>query len=408
MNHNPFARPASGTLPGRLIGWALVALLLGGCVSQTVKRVDTTPARQATEAIPEALLLDVGIQLFDPNVPEEWRDRERDGILPEVRRAEARFMPFILKDTLESTGNWGAVRVVPRETLAVDLTVNSRILESNGETLRLEVEVSDASGRRWFKREYSYQASRYAYDEAAPAGLDPFQMVYNEIANDMLAYRERMSAAEIAQVREIGRMRFAREFAPEAFDGYLQENRGRYELLRLPAENDPMMTRIARVREREHLFIDTLDAHYAHFNGQMDTPYTEYRRHTYREAVALREMRESARNRTIMGALAVAGGIYAASQSDSSYGRAAGHLGILGGAYMIRDGLGRRQEAELHALTLNELANSLEQEITPSVIELDDRTITLTGTVDGQYDQWREILHELYQSDVGLPVLSDG
>lgn len=408
MNHNPFARPASGTLPGRLIGWALVALLLGGCVSQTVKRVDTTPARQATEAIPEALLLDVGIQLFDPNVPEEWRDRERDGILPEVRRAEARFMPFILKDTLESTGNWGAVRVVPRETLAVDLTVNSRILESNGETLRLEVEVSDASGRRWFKREYGYQASRYAYDEAAPAGLDPFQMVYNEIANDMLAYRERMSAAEIAQVREIGRMRFAREFAPEAFDGYLQENRGRYELLRLPAENDPMMTRIARVREREHLFIDTLDAHYAHFNDQMDTPYTEYRRHTYREAVALREMRESARNRTIMGALAVAGGIYAASQSDSSYGRAAGHLGILGGAYMIRDGLGRRQEAELHALTLNELANSLEQEITPSVIELDDRTITLTGTVDGQYDQWREILHELYQSDVGLPVLSDG
>lgn len=391
----------------RLLTLLLIGGLLSGCVSQTVKRVDTTPARQATEAIPEELLLDVGIHLFDPNVPEEWRDRERDGILPEVRRAESRFMPFVLKDTLEATGNWGAVRVVPRETMAVDVTVSGRLLESNGETLRLEVEVADVSGRRWFQREYSYQASRYAYDEAAPQGLDPFQMVYNEIANDMLAYRERMSAREIAQVREIGRMRFAREFAPDAFDDYLSERNGRYTLQRLPAENDPMMARIARVREREHLFIDTLDAHYAQFNEEMRRPYNDYRRETYHEAVALRQMRESARNRTIMGALAVAGGLYAASQSDSQYGRAAGHLGILGGAYMIRDGLGRRQEAELHALTLNELANSLEQEITPSVIELDDRTITLTGTVDNQYDQWREILEQLYRSDVGLPMAGD-
>ncbi len=403
--HDLFPR----ALGARILGLLLVAGLLGGCVSQTVKRVDTTPPRQASEPIPEALLLDVGIQLFDPNVPDEWRDRERDGILPEVRRAEARFMPFLLKDTLESTGNWGAVRVVPRHTHAVDVTVDGKLLESNGETLRLEVEVADASGRRWFKREYSYQASRYAYDEAAPAGLDPFQQLYNEIANDMLAYRERLSATEIAQTREIGRMRFAREFAPDAFDGYLEQRRnGRFELVRLPAENDPMMSRIGRVRDREHLFIDTLDAHYGQFVEEMDTPYTEYRRHTYREAVALREMRESARNRTILGALAVAGGIYAASQSDSPYGRAAGHLGIMGGAYMVRDGLARRQEAELHALTLNELANSLEQEITPSVIELDDRTITLTGTVDSQYDQWKEILEELYRSDVGLPVAGDG
>lgn len=408
MKHIQLGRPAVGTVFGRLLGLLLLTSLASGCVSQTVKRVDTTPARQAMEVIPEAMLLDVGIHLFDPNVPEEWRDRERDGILPEVRRAEVRYMPFILKDTLEGTGNWGAVRVIPRDTLAVDVTVDAKLLESNGETLRLEVDVADATGRRWFQREYAYQASRYAYDEAAPAGLDPFQMVYNEIANDMLAYRQRMSSTEIAQVREIGRMRFAREFAPEAFDGYLAEEDGEYALQRLPAENDPMMARIARVREREHLFIDTLDAHYAQFNDEMDTPYTEYRRHTYREAVALREMRESARNRTIMGALAVVGGLYAATQSDSQFGRAAGQLGVLGGAYMIRDGLGRRQEAELHAITLNELASSLEQEITPSVIQLDDRTITLTGTVDNQYDQWRDILEELYQSDLGLPVANDG
>jgi len=165
MNDTQLDRPAVGTMLQRLLGLLLFASLVSGCVSQTVKRVDTTPARQATAVIPEAMLLDVGIHLFDPNVPEEWRDRERDGILPEVRRAEARYMPFILKDTLEGTGNWGAVRVIPRDTMAVDVTVDAKLLESNGETLRLEVEVADASGRRWFQREYGYQASRYAYDD---------------------------------------------------------------------------------------------------------------------------------------------------------------------------------------------------------------------------------------------------
>ena len=107
MKHIQLVRPAVGTLLGRLLGCLLLTSLVSGCVSQTVKRVDTTAAHQATEVIPEAMLLDVGIHLFDPNVPEEWRDRERDGILPEVRRAEARYLPFILKDTLEGTGNWG-------------------------------------------------------------------------------------------------------------------------------------------------------------------------------------------------------------------------------------------------------------------------------------------------------------
>ena len=40
----------------------------------------------------------------------------REGDIPvsaEVRRAESRYMAFHLKDTLEQTGNWGIVRVVP-------------------------------------------------------------------------------------------------------------------------------------------------------------------------------------------------------------------------------------------------------------------------------------------------------
>ena len=45
---------------------------------------------------------------------------------------------------------------------------------------------------------------------------------------------------------------------------------------------------------------------------------------------------------------------------------------------------------------------SLEAEIAPQIIELDDRTITLTGTVQDQYDQWRELLRQIYEAEVGV------
>ena len=50
---------------------------------------------------------------------------------------------------------------------------------------------------------------------------------------------------------------------------------------------------------------------------------------------------------------------------------------------------------------LEELGQSLENEVAPQVINLDDRTITLSGSVDEQYGQWREILADLYAAEVG-------
>ena len=53
---------------------------------------------------------------------------------------------------------------------------------------------------------------------------------------------------------------------------------------------------------------------------------------------------------------------------------------------------------------IRELGTSLEGEVTPAVIELDDRTFTLTGTVDEQYGRWRGILRELYADEQGIPL----
>ena len=50
--------------------------------------------------------------------------------------------------------------------------------------------------------------------------------------------------------------------------------------------------------------------------------------------------------------------------------------------------------------TLAELGNSLESEIAPQTIELDERVVTLTGSVQEQYTQWREILADIYAAEV--------
>jgi hypothetical protein len=50
--------------------------------------------------IPEEELLDIGILLFDPNIPDE----DNELIFPEIRKAEARYIPYHLKKTLQDTG----------------------------------------------------------------------------------------------------------------------------------------------------------------------------------------------------------------------------------------------------------------------------------------------------------------
>lgn len=383
-----------------------VAITLTACVSQTVRTVDMTAPSQPRTDIPEALLLDVGVALFDPGIPEDPEKREQKVIIPDVREAEANFIPFTLKRMLQSTGQWGAVRVVPRPSNAVDVSVWGEILHSNGERLELKVAVSDATGKVWFNRRYVARASKYAYDtDLVPADIDPFQPIYRMIHDEMVAHREQLTAADIQNIRQVGELRFAEEFAPEAFSDYLVLERKIYQLNRLPAENDPMLERIRSIREREYLFIDTLEEYYAEFRQDMSGPYQNWRKYTFEEAIALQELRAKARANTLAGVGAVVMGL-AAQMSDSTIARSAGQVGIIGGGVLLTQGFKYRAEARMHLSALEELGSSLQSEVTPSVIELEDRTITLTGTVDQQSEQWRDILRELYRSESGLETLS--
>ncbi len=235
----------------------------------------------------------------------------------------------------------------------------------------------------------------------------PFQAVYNNIANDLVKRQEEFRPEDRKNVRLVTELLFARSFSPEAFDGYLEKNRKDYYLvMRLPAENDPMLERVRTIRERDQMFIDTLQEYYANFDDQMSGPYQEWRKLSYEEAIALQELKAESTRRLLAGGVAILAGI-AGAGSESSAGRAASNVAIIGGGYLLKSGLEKRNEAQIHVEALEELGMSLEAEITPQVIELEDRTVMLSGNVEDQYAQWREVLAEIYRTEVGALSLPE-
>ncbi len=386
-----------------IVASALAALC--GCVSQEVRTVDMTPPERFEQPLPEQQLLDVGVAVFDANIPDSYDERVEQLIQPDIRRAEANYIPYFAKNLLQSTGNWGAVRVIPRATHAVDVVVTGRILHSDGESMEVEVEVQDAPGEVWFKREYEALASKYAYGDNIPASIDPFQSIYKQLADDMLAYRRELSDDQVTAIRATAKMKFAQDFAPDAFSDYIAEtDRGEFQLKRLPAPDDPMLMRVERVREREYLFIDTLDEYFENFHRSMYGSYQDWREATYEEAIAYKLLRDQARRRTIGGAAAIVGGVAAMTESSDAAVDTGGVVSIIGGAMTLKSAIAKRQEAEMHAEALREVGVAAEAEVMPHTIELENQVVRLEGTVDQQYDKLRGILRDLYFADLNLPV----
>ena len=379
-----------------------LAFLVSACATHTVKTTSYTPVVQDSQDVPEDFLLDVGVSLFDPGIDEFLGDDE-DTANPEIRVAESRYAPYLLAETLQRSANWGIVRVMPNSESPMDVQVNGTILRSNGEAMIIRVEVNDSRGRHWYTEEYEEVISQFSYDPQNRQKNDPFQVIYNKIANDLLAYRQRnIDASEVQEIRTVSELLFAQRFSDDAFGNYLAIDRnGEYKLTALPADNDPLLGRIRSIRERDFMFIDTVQDYFATYVRQMRLPYDSWREQSYQETITLRELEASARRRFIAGAAAVVGGIAAASNGGNWATQAGGATAVGAGAFLVKSGFDKQAEARIHMQALEELGESLENAVAPQVINLDDRTITLSGSVEEQYGQWRDILADLYAAEMG-------
>jgi hypothetical protein len=229
---------------------------------------------------------------------------------------------------------------------------------------------------------------------------DPYQNVYNEIANDLLARRQRLSEKQLDTIRTIAELRFAVDLVPTAFSEHLEEDDGEYKLRRLPAADDPMLMRMRAVREREYVFVDTLNEYYASLYYELALPYEDWRKMSREETISYQELKRSARMRQLLGLAAILGAV--AYEADGGGNSAITNTAILGGFEGIRSGFAKSTEANLHGESLKELGASFDSEAEPLIVEVEGQTRRLTGTIEEKYREWRRLLREIYASETGF------
>ncbi len=375
--------------------------IASGCATYRAQEVGPTSILQAQEEIAETELIDVGIAVFQSSELTEEKAKD-EGTHPAIRKAEVHFMPYHLNNTLQQSSHWGAVRVLPDGNAAVDLLVKGEVLESNGEHLILKVDVVDAVGNTWMSKAYEAEATEKNYAENVLGEKDAYQDLYNTIANDMAAYKAQLTPAEIENIRTVSKLRFAADFAPEAFSNYLTKNEDNIiSLNRIPADDDPMIERLLRIRERDHMYVDTLNEYYEAFYNEMWTPYEDWRMANFVEQTARREIKRKALVRQIVGALMVATAI-GLGVGDVNGTAALQSLMVIAGGAVIINGINISKEAEIHSAAIQELSESFGNEMKPVVIEFQGEKYELTGSAEEQYKRWRELLRKIYYSETGF------
>lgn len=355
---------------------------------------ERVPLKRPVTVLPEASLLDVQIVVLDP----------AEDFLPEVRDAEARYIPVNLKRAFQASGFWGRVRVVP-EPGSADLTVSGAVVASHGRKLRLEVRVVDATGKRWVGKTYRDEPDASVYLDREST-VDPFQNLYHRIANDVSKKYRKLKPDDIERIRTVSRLRFASDLAPAAFEPYLRVEKDRYRLERLPARDDPMMEHVARIRQRDGMFVDTVDSYYGSFFEKMREPYRGWRTRDYWQREAMdNEPRRPRRPRTRdapVGVLVSGTGATGAIGTWSPGGTFCGTPRLFGNASSPDDReRWERERRETHLDILRELGQSLAADVAPLVVEVNGNVSRLTGSVEVQYAKWRVLLKEIFAAETG-------
>lgn len=366
-------------------------LLLGGCaqtIPEPVERpldlVGDVPLVQATQIPTQDSLLEVGVQIFGTEFKEEEYEIG-DWVFDEIIQKETQFLPHLLKNTLVDSNQWGAVRVIPESDPSLDLIVQGEIMQSDGQTLELRITAVDSSGREWLDRVYADQSVQEEYPEStrftldntfdAANFVDPFQDIYDRIANDLLAVRASLSEQELAELNLITDMLYARDLSPESFDDALRRNDdGRLVLQGIPARDDPMMARVADMKYRHHLFIDTVDEYYQTLYDDIQPAYVLWRRYSIDQLAEVETSRQEA------------------NQSD--YGNSSGFLSL-------SQRYDRFKWSKIFEREFSDLAAGFNNELAPAFLELNSQVHGLTGTMEQQYREWRGILRRLFELESG-------
>ena len=366
-------------------------------VGPTARQSNSTAATGSTTSQPSFGGYSVSIPPFDPNIPSDPEDYERLGVWPEVRRTEAIRIATELKEKLDGSDMIAAARVTPSLQATSHFYVNGKIRVSNGEDLRLSVELIDITGRSRMSKNYTHRVG--TYDDPRTTSRNLHDPLIAEISEDVIRAISRIRERDQETISRVERIRFAESFQPSYFSQFIDTNRrGRTRLVAFPAENDAMLERIELLKIKDQLFIDDIQKEYSEFTADSNNPFFTWQEQALVETRAAREARNRARNNLFAGIAAVAIGAAIAADSapystGADVGAAVAVVGAVAAGVAITENL---RDARSHVDSLNEIGESLNIQLAPKVMEIEDQQVELTGTAEEQYMQWRQYLADFY------------
>lgn len=347
--------------------------------------------------------LDVIIPIFDPGLPQDAHDYEKEGIWPELRRAEANRFAVKLKDALDATGAFGAVRVTPDKTATGDLYILGKIDQSDGENVEIALDVFDISGQQWIGTSFDYEVERAFYANSRNTGKDAYDPVFEDAAQYIVKELNDHQTQALKTIQRLTDLRFGANFSEDAFAKYMDVDGDEVKLISMPSEDDPMLKRTRAIRVRDQLFVDRLQAHYQTFDRKMNDSYYMWQEQSLLEIQAERAAKRKAAGQAVAGIALIALAVLAAaagSRSDNYNKQSAGVAGavVAGamGASLIGNSFQTSEEAKVHRDALAELGQSIDIEIAPQLIQFEEQTVQLTGDAKEQFAQWREFLKHVY------------
>ena len=323
-----------------------------------------TPEALVVAQTPAEPLLDVAVELLDPGVkPEDSTP------VAAVRRLESQLLAGDLRQTLIRSNQWGVVRIVPEATALTPVSIRARILESNGRDLVLDVQVEDALGATWFEQRMAY---RQGPDEPGASG---FRGVFNALSNRLLEAWQARSVDRQRALIQATAITYAQELVPGIFSGMIQKSEQSWQLVRLPAGDDPMLERIDRIRNQEYLFCDTIDEQFTELAERVRPTYALWREATLEQMEWLDRYEQRAAARSVKAA-------------DSDFSRMQAQYASYR-SYRIQE------------QALFDLAEAFDGESQPTVMRTQDQVFKLEGTLEAQYDTWRRLLRDIYMIEQG-------
>ena len=367
--------------------------------------------------------LRLAIPILDPGIPTSTQEQTNQGIWPELRKSESVWAAFKLKEWMHRYNQFDSIVVSADASVSADVYLIGKIKKSDGETMRIEYQVVDATGAVWIpSMSDSHRVEIGWHQRNEQTGLDPFDPLYNEIAEtvyealkdrgkahvDQLERESRRSGENDRRLTDLERIAIARDLAfarflsPSEYGDSLVATNGQYEIQYLPNTDGSDWARIASIQTREDDFAKVIEKYYAEFADTIKDEYVQWQRDSFPIA---RELRIAKRNRAwqgVAGAVLVAAAVAAekdgAADDGDGSARLGTQVGAAVGASLLVSSFVQNERRKAAVAEINELGGSLHNSLRPTRVDLNGKVVTLSGTVHDQFMQWRTMLTEMYES----------